>query len=47
VEVNIDKVKTKVDFQVIRIMDDSYPYPSLLGIDWEFDNNVVLNMKQW
>jgi hypothetical protein len=48
VEVNIDGVKTKVDFEkVIEIMDDSYPYPTLLGIDGEFDNNVVLNLKQW
>jgi hypothetical protein len=22
------------------------PYPNLLGIEWEFDNNVVLNLKQ-
>jgi hypothetical protein len=29
-------------------MDDSKPYPALLDIDWEFDNNVVLNLKkQW
>jgi len=52
VEVNIDGVKTKVDFEkvdfeMIEIMDDSYPYPTLLGIDGEFDNNVVLNLKQW
>jgi hypothetical protein len=33
VEVNIDGVKTKVDFEVIEIMDDSDPYPTLLGID--------------
>lgn len=28
-------------------MHDSYPYPYLLGIDWEFNNNVVLNISQW
>jgi galactose-1-phosphate uridylyltransferase len=39
-------VKVKVDFEVIEIMDDYYPYPSLLGIDWAFDNNVVLNLKK-
>jgi hypothetical protein len=27
-------------------MDDSDPYPALLGIDWDFDNNVVLNFKK-
>ena len=46
VEVNIEGVKTKVDFEVIEIMDDSNPYPSFFGIDWEFDNNVVLNLKK-
>jgi hypothetical protein len=46
VEVNIEGVKTKVDFEVIEIMDESDPYPTLLGIDWAFDNNVVLNLKK-
>jgi hypothetical protein len=32
--VNIEGVKTKVDIiEVIEIMDDSDPYPALLGID--------------
>jgi hypothetical protein len=44
--VNIEGVKTKVDFEVIEIMDESDPYPALLGIDWDFDNNVVLNLKK-
>jgi hypothetical protein len=46
VEVNIDGVKTNVDFKVIEIMDDSLPYPALLDIDWALDNNDVLNLKQ-
>jgi hypothetical protein len=46
VEVNIEGVKTKVNFEVIEIMDESDPYPALLGIDWAFDNNVVLNLKK-
>jgi hypothetical protein len=44
--VNIEGVKTKVDFKVIEIMDESDPYPALLGIDWDFDNNAVLNLKK-
>jgi hypothetical protein len=28
-------------------MDDSDPYPNLLGIDWAFDYNAILNLKQW
>jgi hypothetical protein len=31
--VNIEGVKTKEDFEVIEIMDESDPYPTLLGID--------------
>jgi len=27
-------------------MDDLSPYPTLLGIDWEFDNSVLLQLKQ-
>jgi hypothetical protein len=45
VEVNIG-VKTKADFEVNQIMDESDPYPALLGINWAFDNNVVLNLKK-
>jgi len=45
VEVSIDRVKTKVDFKVIEIMDDLDPHPNLPGIDWEFDYNVLLNLK--
>jgi hypothetical protein len=46
VEVNIEGVKMKDDFEVIEIMDDSDPYPALLGIDWAFNNNAVLNLKK-
>jgi hypothetical protein len=46
IEVNIEGVKTKVGFEVIEIMDDSDPYPGLLGIDWAFDNNAVINLKK-
>lgn len=36
VEVDIAGVKTYVDFELIDIIGDKYPYPSLLGIDWVF-----------
>jgi len=42
----IEGVKTKVDFEVIETMDDFHPYAALLGIDWAFDNNVVLNLEK-
>jgi hypothetical protein len=33
VSVDIDGVRTFADFEVIEIVDDSFPYPTLLGID--------------
>jgi hypothetical protein len=36
--VNIDEVYSVVDFEVIEIVDDSQPYPTLLGLEWDFDN---------
>jgi hypothetical protein len=44
-EVNIEGVKMKDDFEVMEIMDDSNPYHVLLGIDWAFENNAMLNLK--
>jgi len=31
---------------VIEIVDDSNPYPVLLGIDWATDMNGVINLKK-
>lgn len=42
VEVNLDGVKSIVDFEVIEIIDGIYPYLALFGINWEFDNSAVL-----
>ena len=33
------------NFEVIDIVDETSPYPSLLGIDWVFDNNSILNLN--
>jgi hypothetical protein len=44
-ELNIEWVKIKADFEVIEIMDESNPYLALLGINWDFDKNAVLNLK--
>jgi len=27
-------------------VDDSNPYPAILGIDWLFDNMVIINLKK-
>ena len=44
--VDIDKVSTFVEFEVIEIVDDSCPYPALLGIDWDFNNSIVVDLKK-
>ena len=28
------------------MVDDNYPYPALLGIDWAFDNFTVIDLKK-
>jgi len=38
-------VHTKVDFEVIEMVDDTTPYPMLLGLDWAFDNQAIINLK--
>lgn len=33
-------------FKVIEIVDDSNPYPTLVGIYWVIDMNGVINLKK-
>jgi len=44
--VDIDGVRPFLDFEVIEIVDDSCPYPVLLGIDWDFNNLTVVDLKK-
>jgi hypothetical protein len=46
VHVDIDEVKTFTDFELINIVDDSCPYPTLLGIDWDFNNMTGVDLKK-
>jgi hypothetical protein len=43
-EFNLDGVNTYVDFEAIKTLND--PYLTLLGIDWDFNNDTILNLKQ-
>jgi hypothetical protein len=45
VTIDLDGVHTKVDFEFIEIVDDTTPYLTLLGLDWEFDNQTIINLK--
>jgi hypothetical protein len=46
VTVNIDGVPSVADFEVIEIMDDNEPYTTLMGLEWAFDNQVIINLKR-
>ena len=40
-------LKTYAEFEVIDIVDDTNPYPTLMGIDYEIDNQTTINFKKW
>lgn len=44
--VDMDGVKSNADFEVIEIVDETNPYPTLLGIDWAFDNDAIIDLKK-
>jgi len=46
VNVNIDGVCSTIDFEVIEIIYGSKPYPTLLGLDWDFDNYTIIDLKK-
>ena len=43
---DIEGLLTFADFKVINIVDDTNPYPMLLGIDWEMENQTIINFKR-
>jgi hypothetical protein len=45
VTVDLDGVRTKENFEVIEIVDDTTPYPTFLNLDWAFDNQTIINLK--
>ena len=46
VPIDLEGVCSLADFEVIEIIDDSTPYPMLLGIDWAFENQAISNLKK-
>ena len=44
--VEVEGLKTYVDFDVIEIIDDSSPHPTLLGIVQDMENLMVINFKK-
>ena len=39
-------MRSLADFKVIEIIDDNTPYPALLGIEWAFENQAIINLKK-
>ena len=46
VPVHIEGLHTFADFEVINIIDDTNPYPALLGIDWAIDNQNIIKFNK-
>jgi len=46
ITVDIEGASALVDFEVIEIVYNSNPYPTLLGIDWANNMNGVINLKK-
>ena len=46
VPVDIQGLRKFAYFEVINIVDDTKPYPALLGIDWAIDNQTIINFKK-
>ena len=44
--VDIEGLCTYANLEVINIVDDTNPYPTLLGIDWAIDNQTIINFKK-
>ena len=44
--VDIEGLRTFADFEVNNIIDDTNPYPTLLGIDWDIYNQTIINSKK-
>ena len=44
IPVNLEGVCSLANFEVIEIIDDSTPYPTLLGIDWAFNNQAIITL---
>jgi hypothetical protein len=46
VEVDLVGVKTLDDFEFIEIMGENDPYPTLLGIDWAYENYAIIDLTK-
>jgi hypothetical protein len=45
IPLDLDGVCTMEYFEVIDIVDNTTPYPALLGLDWAFENQAIIKLK--
>ena len=43
--VDLDGVRTTTDFEVMDMVDEYIPFRKLLGINWAFENQDIINLK--
>jgi len=43
--IDIEGVRRTATFELIEIVYDSIPYPTLLGLEWAFENFSMVNLK--
>ena len=46
VPVKVEGLWTYSYFEVIEIVDDTNPYPTLLGINWAIENQTIIKFKK-
>ena len=46
VPIEFEGLRTYAYFKVIDIVDDTNPYPALLGTDWVINNQTIINFKK-
>ena len=44
--VDIARVKVQVDFEVIQVVEDPDPHPTLFGLDWAIDMGGIINFNK-
>ena len=46
IEVDLVGVNRVVDFEVVEIMGEKDLYPTLMGIDWAYENYIIIDLKK-
>jgi hypothetical protein len=44
--VNIDGVHSMAYFGFIEIMYENKPYPTLMGLEWDFYNHTIIKLQR-